>query len=302
MVTFFRAIRFAFQDILRNFSLSVMTVLILVLMLLSVNTLLIVRVLTVEATKTVKDQVDVSVFFSKGATNDDINEVREYIRTFPEVVDEKYYTPEEVLSDFKAQYDYNQTIMSSLDELGDNPLGSMLVIKTRATEDYQKIINALSVPEYAKLIEAKTFSDTEKAINRIHTITSQVEKFSVIVTGLFGIIAFIIIFNTVRVAIYTQRTEIAIKKLVGASNWFVRSPYIIEAFIFTVLSIIITAGIMYGAIQVLDPRVAYVFGETNILTNYFSSHILVLVGGQALAVLVLTVTSSVLAMGKYLRS
>ncbi len=302
MVTFFRAIRFAFQDMLRNFSLSVMTVLILVLMLLSVNTLLIVRVLTVEATNTVKDQVDVSVFFARGATNEDINEVRSYIRTFPEVTEETYFTPEEVLSDFRAEYDYNQTIMSSLDELGDNPLGSMLVIKTRATEDYQKIIDALSVPEYAKLIEAKTFSDTEKAISRIHTITSQVERFSVAVTGLFALIAFIIIFNTVRVAIYTQRTEIAIKKLVGASNWFVRSPYIIEAFVFSVISVALTVGIMYGAILLLDPRVAYVFGEANILTNYFSSHILVLVGGQALAVLILTVTSSVMAMGKYLRS
>ncbi len=279
-----------------------MTVLILVLMLLSVNTLLIVRVLTVEATNTVKDQVDVSVFFARGATNEDINEVRSYIRTFPEVTEETYFTPEEVLSDFRAEYDYNQTIMSSLDELGDNPLGSMLVIKTRATEDYQKIIDALSVPEYAKLIEAKTFSDTEKAISRIHTITSQVERFSVAVTGLFALIAFIIIFNTVRVAIYTQRTEIAIKKLVGASNWFVRSPYIIEAFVFSVISVALTVGIMYGAILLLDPRVAYVFGEANILTNYFSSHILVLVGGQALAVLILTVTSSVMAMGKYLRS
>jgi cell division transport system permease protein len=302
MVTFFRAIRFAFQDILRNFSLSIMTILILVLMLLSLNTLLIVRVLTVEATQTVKDLVDVSVFFSKTATTDDVNEIREYIRTFPEVIDEKYFTPEEVLLDFKAQYAYNQTILSSLDELGDNPLGSMLIIKTRATEDYQKIISALSVPEYEKIIEAKTFSDTEKAISRIHTITSQVEKFSVVVTGLFGLIAFIIIFNTVRVAIYTQRTEIAIKKLVGASNWFVRSPYIIEAFIFTLLSMAITVGVMYGAVILLDPRVAFVFGEANILTNYFTSHILVLVGGQALAVLVLTVTSSVLAMGKYLRS
>ncbi len=302
MVTFFRAIRFALQDIYRNFSLSIMTVLILVLMLLSVNTLLTVRVLTIEATQVVKDQVDVSVFFAKDATEKQINEIREYIRTFPEVVDEKFYTPEEVLADFRAEYAYNQTILASLEELGDNPLGSMLIIKTRTPEDYQKIITALSVPEYEKTIEAKTFSDTEKAISRIHTITSQVEKFSVVVTGLFALIAFIIIFNTVRVAIYTQRIEITIKKLVGASNWFVRSPYVIEALVFTVLSLMITGVIVYFAIGLLEPQVTKVFGEVGILTNYFYSNILVLVGAETLAVLVLTTTSSVLAMGKYLRS
>ncbi len=237
MISLLRACTFAIQDIVRNISLSFMTVLILILMLLSVNTLIMIRVLTVEATQSIKSQVDVSVFFTHDATDAHIEEVKTYVQSFPEVVDITFRTRDEVLAQFREQYKDNETIMASLTELGENPLGAMMVVKTREPKDYEKVITALDVPEYEKTIEAKTFSDTQKAIERIQVITSQVESFSLVVTALFAFIAFLIIFNTVRVAIFTQRVEITIKKLVGATNWFIRSPYIIEAFIFPSLSV-----------------------------------------------------------------
>ena len=65
--------------------------------------------------------------------------------------------------------------------------------------------------------------------------------------ALFGIISFLIIFNTIRVSINTQRTEISIKRLVGASNWFIRGPYLIEAILFSIVSIVFTFGIVFIA-------------------------------------------------------
>jgi len=301
MLSLLRAIKFAFQDIFRNFSLSFMTVLILVLMLLSVNTLIIIRTLTIEATQLVKNQVDVSVFFVNDATSEQIREVREYVGSFPEVTDITYKTEEQVLEEFKSQYVDNKEISESLSELGENPLGPMMVLKTREPKDYQKVITALSVPEYEHIIEAKTFADTEKAIQRIDVITQQVETFSLVVTGLFAFIAFLIIFNTIRVAIYTQRVEISIKKLVGATNWFIRSPYVIEAFIFTLLSVAVTAVLVRVALDLIDPYIRVIFGRSGILTAYFYSNILTLAGIQIAAVLFLTVCSSMLAMRKYLK-
>lgn len=301
MLTLLRTIKFALQDIARNISLSFMTVLILVLMLLSVNTLIIIQALTAEATQSIKNQVDVSVFFVHDATSDQIREVREYVGSFPEVTDVTFKTEEEVLAEFRAQYEDNPDIVASLDELNENPLGPMMVVKTREPKDYQKVITALTVPEYEHVIEAKTFGDTEKAIERIDTITSQVEQFSLVLTGLFAFIAFLIIFNTIRVAIYTQRVEISIKKLVGATNWFIRSPYVIEAFVFTAVSVVITGTLVWLVVGILDPYIAVVFGQSDILTNYFQSNILWLAGIQVLAVLLLTVCSSLLAMRRYLR-
>ena len=302
MRSFFRATKFAFQDIIRNLSLSLMTVLILVLMLLSVNTLVVIKFFTSQATQSVKDQIDVSIFFAHTATDEEIVEVQNYIKSFPEVSNVVYLTKDQVLEKFKEQYSDNENIIASLEELDENPLGSTMIVKTRNPGDYNKLITALSVPEYEDIVVAKTFVDTEIAIERINNITTQVERFSVILTGLFAVIAFLIIFNTIRVAIYTQRVEITIKKLVGATNWFIRSPYIIESFIFTVVSVAITYFLMRFVAGLLDPYVAVVFKKDWLLTNYISSNIMMLVGSQFVVVLLLTIFSSFLAMRRHLKA
>lgn len=301
MLLILRIIKFTLQDIFRNFSLSAMTVLILVLMLLSINTLVIVQVLTQQATSSVKDQIDVSVFMRPEATEDQIKSVKQYLQSFPTVVDLAYFTREEVLSQFQEDHADNPDIMASLQELGNNPLGATFVIKTREPSDYKQIVDGLSSPELSAGIEGKTFANTEDAINRIHVITTRVEQFSIILSGLFALIAFLIIFNTIRIAIYTQRIEIGIKRLVGATNWFIRGPYLFEAFIFSVLSVALTAVVVYGANQLLDPYIVAVFGSSTFLTSYFSSHILLLFGGQFAAALFLTFFSSWLAMRRYLK-
>lgn len=301
MLSFFRIIKFALQDMIRNVSLSFMTVLILILMLLSINSLVIVRALTDQTIETVKEQIDVSVYFSHDATEEEIQEMRDYAAAFPEVTEITFFTEEEVLADFRETHKDNPDIIASLDELSENPLGPTMIIKTRDPGDYGNIIEALSVPEYENIVEAKTFGDTQKAIERVTVVTKQVQQGVYALTGLFAIIAFFVIFNTIRVAIYTQRTEISIKKLVGASNWYVRGPYIIESFVFTVISVAVTAALIYFLIQFLDPYLSVVLGEKAFLTNYFSSNILLLAGAQFAMVLIMTIVTSGLAMRRYLR-
>ena len=301
LISLLRAVKFAFQDIFRNLSLSLMTVLILILMLLSVNTLFIIRFLTGQATQSVKDQIDVSVFFVHTASDEQIKEAQMYIQSFPEVTDIKYFDRQEVLTKFRELYANNPEIIASLTELEENPLGPTMVIKTREPSDYKKVVQALTVPEYENIVVAKTFADTERAITRINTITTQVERFSLALTGLFAMIAFLIIFNTIRVAIYTQRIEINIKKLVGATNWFIRSPYIIEALIFTAISVPATCGLVIFTARLIDPYITVVFNQTGLLTSYFLSNILRLFGAQFIAVMLLTIFSSWLAMRRHLR-
>lgn len=301
LTSFYRIIKFSFQDIVRNMSLSFMTVMILVLMLLSINTLIIVRVLTDRSINMVKEQIDVSIYFNPDATEDEISEVRNYVGSFPEVEKEIFYNAEQVLEGFKETYFDNPDILASLSELGENPLGPTLIVKTREPKDYAKVISALSVPEYENIIEAKTFGDTQKAIDRIHAITTQVERFTYFLTILFACIAFIIIFNTIRIAIYTQRTEIGIKRLVGATNWFIRGPYLTESFIFSLISVIITFGLVQLSLGFLDPYIAVVFDEQHILSQYIYNNLWYILAIEFSIVFVLTVVSSGLAMRKYLR-
>lgn len=301
MLSFLRVIKFAIQDIFRNFSLSFMTILILVLMLLSVNILIFINVITSQAVRSVKDQLDVSIYFSHDASQEKIEEIKKFVGAFPEVVSISYLDSEQVLALFKEQHKDNPEILASLSELTENPLGPTMVVQTSEPQDYAKIISSLSIPEYASTIEAKTFGDTEKAIARIQTITGQAEKFALVVSVLFAFIAFLIIFNTIRVAIYTQRIEISIKKLVGATNWFVRGPYLVESFIFSLLSTFFSVALVFLALHILDPYVAVIFSQDKILFNYYLANSWLLLLAQFAAVFVLTIGSSMLAMRRHLR-
>jgi len=296
-----RVIKFALQDLGRNISLSFMTVFILTLMLLSVNVLWSLDVLTRQAVEAVKNQIDVSLYFVPETTDKNITDIKAYIVAFPEVTDLKLQSREEVLQSFKDKHKSQPEVIDALQELGDNPFGPTMIIKTKEPEDYKKIIAALNAPEYEKLIEAKSFDNHEEAITKLQNITNRIEKIGFGLAVLFAAISFLIIFNTIRVAIYTQRVEISIKRLVGASNWFIRGPYIVESIIFTILSVGATIAIIFGALQWIDPYLAVILPNGFSLTNYYYSLIFPLFGIQAAAVLLLTIISSSLAMRKQLK-
>lgn len=286
---------------IRNIGLSSMTVFILVLMLLSVNVLWSVDVMTKEAVSMVKDQINVSLYFATDAKDKDVTEIKGYLGAFPEVVNLQLQTREQVLESFKDRHRMSAEVLQALDELGGNPFGPTLIVKTREPGDYKKILAGLNVPEYENLIEAKSFDGQEGAIDRLHTITGRIERVGLGLSALFALISFLIIFNTIRVAIQTQKIEISIKRLVGANNWFIRGPYLLESLIFTISSIVITAGIVYLALHWIDPYLAVVFPSDFSLTKYYNSNILYLFGSQAVAVLLLTVVSSTLAMRRQLK-
>ena len=301
MRSFWRVVKFAFQDLFRNIGLSTMTVFILILMLLSVNVLWSVDVITREAVRLVKEQINISLYFKPETSDDEISSLKKNIEQLTVVSSTELMSREDVLKSFQERHKGSDEILSALDELGSNPFGPTLVVKMREPDNYKIIMSTLDVPEYENMIETKSYEGHEEGMDRIQTITGRIEHFGLGLSILFAIISFLIIFNTVRIAIFTHRTEISIKRLVGASSWFIRGPYIVESFIFTVLSVAGAAAVVYLALSWIDPYLSIVFPNAFSLTNYYNSHILMLFGTQAAAVLLLTVISSLLAMRRQLK-
>ena len=301
MHSIYRVVKFALQDIFRNLGLSTMTVFILVLMLLSVNILWAVDVLTSQATGIIKEQINISLYFKAETTDKNLEEIQQYLSVLPEITAMNVITREQVLDSFKNRHKLSTEVLSALDELKANPFGPTLVVKTREPEDYKKVLLAVNVPEYDALIETKSFEGNEEGIEKIQNITNRIEKVGFGLSLLFAIISFLIIFNTIRVSIYTQRIEISIKRLVGASAWFIRGPYIVEAIIFSLFSILVNFAMIYVALHWVDPYLTIVFSNGFTLTNYYNSHIILLVGIQFVSVLLLTIFSSGLAMRRQLK-
>lgn len=301
-IAWWRIFKFSLLDLVRNASLATMTVIVLSLLLISVNTLLGIRVLTAAAVTSVKEKIDLSVYLKPETSADAITKLTADIKTLPAVKSVTQITADQALQNFKNQYQDRPEILAALNEVGANPLGAALIVKTDDPTQYSQVITILNKDEYKTLVEDKTFADTATAIDTLHTVTGSIEQALWGVTTVFGLIAIVIIFTTIRVAIYTERIEIAVKKLVGASNWFIRGPYLFEGVILSTISVTLALAVVYASAQALDPHFSPLLSQNNILTNYLKTNILSLAGFEYLAALVLTIGTSAIAMRKYLKT
>ena len=298
----YRIIKFAFQNFWRNIWLSIITVTMLVLTLLTVNILLVVNRVTDQTIAFVENRIEVSVYFNEKTEQVKINDALTYFRTLPEVKDVQEISADEAFAIFKTRHANDADILNSLEELGKNPFGPTLIIKAHQAKDFDAIITALDHPRFRDDIRQRNFSDYQSIVSKIRKTTSEIRTGGMILSGIFFLIALLIIFNTVRVAIFIHREEIGIMRLVGASSNFIRAPFLVETIILSVFSILIVIAIMYPALALIEPKFSQYFGPgTTGLVSYFEQNGLLVFGTQFLALLIVTMGSTALAMRKHLK-
>src|SRR3989344_991034 len=217
---------FGAQNFARNFWLAILTISILVLLLLSINGLVVLNFLTGEATKQMTSKIDLTVYLKSGVSDGEAQSLKAYLAKLPNVASVIYTKHDDVLENFKKEHKNDEKILSSLSLLANNPFGGILTVQTVGVNDYKSVLTQLDSPVYKKIIENKDFGEHEKLIEMINRLTGFAKEFIIIISLFFAFIAMVIIFNTIKIAIYTHREEIAIMRLVGAANWFVRGPFV----------------------------------------------------------------------------
>lgn len=297
-----RIIKFAFQNFWRNIWLSVITISMLVLTLLTVNILLVLNRVTDQAISFVENRIEVSVYFNENADPVKVNEALTYLRSLSQVKDVQEVPADLALATFKQRHASDPAILSSLDELGKNPFGPTLVIKAYNAKDFDAIIAALDNPRFRDEIRQKDFSDYQSIVSKIRQTTSEIRTVGIVLSGIFFLIALLIIFNTVRVAIFIHREEIGIMRLVGASSNFIRAPFLIETILLSLFSILIVMAVVYPTLAFIEPKFNQYFGSgTTGLVSYFEQNGWLIFGSQFIALIFVTMTSTALAMRKHLK-
>ena len=302
LISFFRTIKYAILDFWRNFWLSFITVTMITFALISVNLLLLLNVVSTSAISAVEDRVDVSVFLKPDANENQIYEVQSTLLGLPQVKSADLISREDALALFKEVHADDSIILQSLEELDDNPLGSTMVVKAKSTKDFPAIIEVLENPKFAELIQEKNFSEHREIIDRISFINYQVQRFGLWISIIFSLIAITVLFNTIRVSIYTHKDEIKIMKLVGASNWFVKTPFVIQGILFSLFSCALAVGLLYPTLNFLQPHLDDLLQTSSPdLITYFNTNFWQIFGVEFAVATALTVFSSLYAIRKYLR-
>jgi cell division transport system permease protein len=297
-----RGIKFALQSFWRNVWLSIATIFVIFLALMSVNFLIVVNLISDSAILAVKERIDVSVYFNPEVREARISEMKTRFEAMPEIKSVYYRSPEESFELFKERHKDNPRMQETIAELSANPMGSTLIITAKDLKDYPEILKAIDDPSYADLIEEKTYDDNQIVIDRINFIADNVKNVVLGISLIFVIIAILIVFNTVRIAIFTHQNEIAIMKLVGAGNWFIRFPFIFESIISGLLAVVAAMIFIYPILSLIQSYFSGFFDAgTFDLVSYFNANFLFIFCLQAVAIIIINFFSSLVAISKYLR-
>jgi len=302
IASLYRILIFAWQGFWRNFWLSLATISITVLALISINFLVIVNIITSQSIEFAKNKVDMSFYFKPDITESQVLEVKTYLTSLAEIKEVNYVSAADALEIFKQSHRNDQTILDSLEELDSNPIGATLQAKAKDIQNYPDIIESIDNSKYSELILDKNYGNNDLFIDRIKNISAGVNKILLFTSGLFIFISLLIVFNTIRVAIYTHRQEIGVMKLVGATNWFIRSPFLAEGILYGVISLIVATIIIYPIISVIQPYVANFFLTEDLnLLGYFNKNFWVIFGLELLVLILLNIISSSIAIRRYLK-
>ena len=194
----------------------------------------------------------------------------------------------------------NPIVKKALGEIGENPLVASLNIKARDTKDYQKIVDYINHSPFKTKLITIDLAENKRVIERIDALARGIRWGSLLTVIVLGFLSIVISFNTIRMAIYSLREEIEIMKLVGASNGFIRAPFLVEGMIEGVVASVIALILLIPLVFWLGPKVE-VFLTAVDLKQFLWDNLLRIFLYQVLFAITLGVISSLWAINKYLR-
>jgi len=298
-----RILRFAFQSFLRNIWLSIVTVTIIILTVFSLTVLILINVVADQAVTVIKERVDISLYFEAGTKENQVLLVEEQVEKIQNVKEVVYISAERALERFKETHATDDTIQEALFEIGENPLGPVLVVKANEINQYDGILGNIKDFKIDEIVKEIDYDSHQLIINKIELISNKIKQVAAVLSIVFAVISLLVVFNTVRIAIYVHRDEIGIMKLVGASNWFIRGPFLVETVMYAIFGCLIFWIIFYALIGFINPLVAGFLAEIDFnLISYLIDNFFYIFGFEILVISILNIISSMLAMSKYLRT
>lgn len=303
MLQFWRIIVAGTRNFVRNAWLStaataVMTVTLTLIMMSFISNLALTATI-----KGVTDKIDVSVFLKNDLTQPQIDGLEANIKKSGNVASLTYVSPEQAVINYKELNKNNPQLIAALDQAG-NALPSSIQIKAIDPKKLDSIEAIVNQPDNKVLLDPTappSYSGKRKGtIDRIVNFSNFFRTAGLGASVIFLVISTLIIFNTIRMAIFTRRDEIEIMKLVGATKWFIRGPFVFEAALYGIIAAIIATLLSYGILFGAATRVAgYIDFSTTL--DFFRQYALFIIASEFLIGLAIGACSSLLAMSRYLK-
>ncbi|MCX6805352.1 MAG: permease-like cell division protein FtsX [Patescibacteria group bacterium] len=303
MTTFLRIWRAGFKNIFRNAWLStaatsIMVVTILIMTFFAFSSIFVRSQLT-----QVRSKIDLSIFLSDDATKDQIQALQSKIGGIENVTAVNYVSKTDALERLKNSSTEGEKLAKSAQEIG-NPLPASFEVKLVNIDQISSSNGSIKSLEEATIITDTSLDNRDDnrqgVVENVISISNSVSRIGAILSILFLIIALMIIFNTIRMAIFTRREEVEIMKLVGATKWFIRGPFLVEGTLYGIFGAILSLAILIPFTRAVSPFLTDKLGAGSTL-DYFASHFLAVSGSMFAIGILIGIISSWLALIRYLK-
>lgn len=300
-----RIITAGLRGFYRNRTVSLSSIFILTITLSIITAFFLFRAIFDFTLDQIREKVDVRVYFTQDATESQISDVKAKLMGLTQVKSVTYTSREQALADFKTKHEGDQLTLQALDELGTNPFGASLAVVAKDTSQYEAIASQLTsgsglLGDAASSVDKINYYQLKDSIDKLNSIIGWTNTVGFWLSVVFVLMSCMIVYNTIRLAIFVYRDEIAVMKLVGASNMFIRGPFIVEAILYALVATIVTLAFYFPATIWVTKKTVFFFEGMNIHTYYINNMPQLLVLLLASGVL-LSVVSSLLAVRKYLK-
>lgn len=253
----------------------------------------------------ITDKIDVSVFLKDDVTPEQRDKLLADLKGIAEVKDVSYQSKDDVLAEQQKPADDNLDLQLALAQI-DNPFPATIHVKPRDPNKIQPIQAFLEKPDVTKLQSSKTSysGDKKTALDNITHSTKFLRQAGLVGVGVFAVVSMLIIFNTIRMAIFNRRDELQIMRLLGASTTYIRGPFVVETMIYGIVSAVVSITLMNSLFLVSSSAFAASnFGllDIDFANKYFREHFWIILGSQLGVGILIGAVSSMIATRRYLK-
>lgn len=234
----------ALQNTRRNFLMAASATLTVAISLALFGSVLVLRQWTDTLVGRWRGNVEINLFLRTDASEPQIEAIQAKIASMPEVKEYKYVSRDEALQEFREMFSDKRELVENVDA---SILPPSFRLKLQNPEQVDVVAEQLS--GLPGVDELQTANETIKRLSRITNVLTAGMAFFVMV---FGLAAVLLIANTIRLAVFARRREIAIMKLVGATNWFVRVPFMIEGMLAGLIGSVLAGGAVWGLVGLME--------------------------------------------------
>lgn len=296
------SLREAFSHFFRNWTTSFGAVITIFLSLFIIGLFIVGSALISSAIGTIEDTVTINAFISDDASDEDVQAFKQKLESWDNVAAVNFKSKEDAYEEFSNMSSSADSTLAALD--GENPLPRSYEIIMDDSSQVEDMADRIkSDPDFQAICDTGDPNEdvlySQEMVGRLFQITTYIRIACIVLVALLTFIAFIFINNTIRLSITARRREIAIMRLVGASNGFIRGPFVTEGVLQALLGSLFAIGVLELVRNLLMPRiqnmVSWMPFEIPIevyLTTYAA---LVVVG------LVIGLFGSAIAMRRYLK-